>query len=111
MTSQPADIDKILAQEVAREKYRQDYNARPDVQEKRKEYNKRRQEQSKIARRFMKGEITEAEAKRLLEESEKAPMASAPAASPAPAAQEPSDPPAESGSEAPAASGGRRNQG
>ena len=76
------DLDKLLEQEVKREAYRQDYNARPEVKEKRKAYNEKRQASSKIVRQLIKGDITEAEAKKQLAaiEGTPAPVASAPPA-------------------------------
>lgn len=60
MTSQvdSMDIEKLIEQEAVREAKRKEYNERPDVKDKRKAYNKKRQAEIKIARAVMNDEIT-----------------------------------------------------
>jgi hypothetical protein len=60
------DIEKLLQQQIERERKRSEYNSRPDVVERRKFYNKFNQEKSKIARRVLSGEITSEQGSELL---------------------------------------------
>lgn len=46
----------MLEKTLRQEKARQDYNKRPDVQEKRKEYQRRQQAQRAVARAALKGD-------------------------------------------------------
>ena len=52
----PADIDALLEKQIKAEQTRKAYQQRPDVQEKRKEYQSKQNEQRKIARAAMKGD-------------------------------------------------------
>lgn len=61
MVEQVIDIDKLIEQEAVRDAKRKEYNARPDVQEKRKVYNLKRQAETKVARDVMAGKVTREE--------------------------------------------------
>lgn len=52
----PADIDALLEKQIKAEQTRKAYQQRPDVQEKRKEYQSKQNDQRKIARAAMKGD-------------------------------------------------------
>ncbi len=60
------DIDKLLEREIKQEIYREEYNKRPEVQERRRAYNRRKAEETKIARRVVKGELTRDQAIEML---------------------------------------------
>jgi len=53
----PADIDALLEKQIKAEQTRKAYQQRPDVQEKRKDYQSKQNEQRKIARAAMKGDM------------------------------------------------------
>ncbi len=55
----PDDIDALLERQIKSEKSRREYQNRPEVMEKRKEYQKGQQAQKKIARAAMKGNTAE----------------------------------------------------
>ena len=52
----PTDIDSLLEKQIKQEKTRKEYQQRPDVMEKRKEYQSKQNDQRKIARFAMKGD-------------------------------------------------------
>ncbi len=58
MTTPEFDIGKLIEKELARDSKRKEYNERPDVKDKRKSYNQKRQAETKIARAVMKNEMT-----------------------------------------------------
>ncbi len=58
MTTPEVDIEKLIEKEIARDSKRKEYNERPDVKDKRKSYNQKRQAETKIARAVMKNEMT-----------------------------------------------------
>ncbi len=68
MTTPDLDLEKIISQEMEREAKRKEYNERPDVKEKRKVYNQKRQAEIKIARAVMKNEMTKEEGQAALTE-------------------------------------------
>ena len=53
----PGDIDALLERQIKSEQTRLEYQKRPDVVEKRKDYQNKQQAQKKIARAAMKGEV------------------------------------------------------
>jgi len=58
MTTPVVDIEKLIEKEMARDGKRKEYNERPEVKDKRKAYNQKRQAETKIARAVMKNEMT-----------------------------------------------------
>lgn len=52
----PSDIDALLEKQIKAEKTRKEYQQRPEVQEKRKEYQTKQNDAKKIARAAMKGD-------------------------------------------------------
>ncbi len=52
----PQDIDALLEKQIKAEQTRKAYQQRPDVMEKRKEYQSKQNDQRKIARFAMKGD-------------------------------------------------------
>ena len=58
MTTPEVDIEKLIEKEMVRDNKRKEYNERPDVKDKRKTYNQKRQAETKIARAVMKNEMT-----------------------------------------------------
>jgi len=54
----PEDIDAILERQIKSEKSRQEYQKRPEVQEKRKKYQAQQQFNQKMARAAMKGNVS-----------------------------------------------------
>lgn len=55
-TGLPADIDALLSSQIKAEQTRKEYQQRPDVVEKRKEYQKQQTDKRKVARAAMKGD-------------------------------------------------------
>lgn len=60
------DIDKLLEREIKQETYRKEYNQRSEVIDRRKAYNVRKAETSKVARMVMNGDITRDEGIQML---------------------------------------------
>jgi len=52
----PEDIDSLLERQIKNEMSRKEYQQRPEVQAKRKEYQNKQADQRKIARAAMKGD-------------------------------------------------------
>lgn len=53
----PADVEKALERQIKSEKKRNEYNKRPDVLAKRKEYQTKQQKFRAIARAALKGDV------------------------------------------------------
>ena len=70
----PTSIDDILKKEMEREAYRIEYNARPEVKDKRKAYNLKKGAQSKVAKLHMDGKIDRDQTTTMLEQIEKGEM-------------------------------------
>ncbi len=58
----PTDIDSLLEKQIKQEKTRKEYQQRPDVMAKRKDYQSKQNDQRKIARFAMKGDTAGLEA-------------------------------------------------
>ncbi len=60
------DIDKLIQREQKQAAYREDYNKKPEVVERRKAYNANKNKENQIVRMVIKGEITKEEGQKRL---------------------------------------------
>ncbi len=58
MSMSNIDLDKLIESEAIKDAKRKEYNTRPDVIEKRKVYNQKRQAEQKVAREVMGGSMS-----------------------------------------------------
>lgn len=60
------DIDKLIQREQKQAAYREEYNKKPEVVERRKAYNANKNKENQIVRMVIKGEITKEEGQKRL---------------------------------------------
>ena len=60
------DIDKLIEREQKQAAYRAEYNLKPEVVARRKEYNANKNKENQIVRMVIKGEITKEEGQKRL---------------------------------------------
>ena len=65
------DIDKLIQREQKQAAYREEYNKKPEVVERRRVYNMNKNLENQIVRMVIKGEITKEEGQRRLAAIEK----------------------------------------
>jgi len=60
------DIDKLIQKEMKQAAYREDYNKKPEVIERRRVYNANKNKENQIVRMVIKGEISKEEGQKRL---------------------------------------------
>ncbi len=60
------DIDKLIQKEMKQAAYREEYNKKPEVVERRRVYNMNKNKENQIVRMVIKGEITKEEGQKRL---------------------------------------------
>jgi len=62
----PQTLDQIIEKEQERKAYREEYNKRPEVKDRRTLYNQKRNAEMKVAKEYQDGKIDKEEAERQL---------------------------------------------
>jgi len=62
----PTTLDQLIEKEQERKAYREEYNTRPVVKNRRTLYNQKRNSEMKVAKEYQDGKIDEEEANRQL---------------------------------------------